>query len=363
MRSITFMITVMLLVIMTACEQTNPVLNSNEYVESTRVVKSLSKSTTKTIIFGPEVFSRSKGNPTTEERMFSLQGNFKDTQLILTNGNNYKKTKVTSCFVFLNNDTIIRPNDIGKNVDEIQIVVALEQFNLLQVTIAGKPDSYITIKVEGIEEQCPCTVTDIDGNVYQTIQIGDQCWMAENLKVTHYRNGDPIPNVTDDTEWAGLSTGAYCAYDNNESNANTYGYLYNWYTVNDSRNIAPEGWHVPTDEEWKELEIYLGMSQSEADGIQWRGTDEGSKLKEIGIVHWNSPNTGATNESGFCALPGGCCNDSGYFYGMGESACFWSSEESSSRYAWRRSLDYDNSRVHRIYGSKPHGFSLRCVKD
>ncbi|MEJ2629601.1 MAG: fibrobacter succinogenes major paralogous domain-containing protein, partial [bacterium] len=107
------------------------------------------------------------------------------------------------------------------------------------------------------------TVTDIDGNTYQTVKIGDQWWMAENLKVTHYRNNDEIPNVTYWGDWHDLSTGAYCDYNNNEGNVSTCGHLYNWYAVNDSRNIAPEGWHVPTDEEWKELEMYLGMSRSE----------------------------------------------------------------------------------------------------
>ena len=150
------------------------------------------------------------------------------------------------------------------------------------------------------------TVTDIDGNTYKTVKIGNQIWMAENLKVTHYRNGDIIPNVTNNFEWAYLSTGAWCVHDNDGSYANTYGYLYNWYAVNDIRNIAPEGWHVPTDEEWKELEMYLGMSQTEADDTGYRGTNEGGKLKEAGTTHWETPNTGATNETGFSALPGGC---------------------------------------------------------
>lgn len=93
-------------------------------------------------------------------------------------------------------------------------------------------------------------VTDIDGNTYKTVKIGNQWWIAENLKVTHYRNGDAIPEVTDNEQWKNLNSGAYCAYDNNESNAAVYGYLYNWYAMNDSRNIAPEGWYVPSDEEW-----------------------------------------------------------------------------------------------------------------
>ncbi len=213
------------------------------------------------------------------------------------------------------------------------------------------------------EPDCPPTVTDYDGNVYQTVLIGDQCWMAENLEVTHYRNGDPAPNVTDNGTWAGLSTGAYCDYDNDPGNVEIYGRLYNWYAVDDSRNITPEGWHVPTDDEWKQLERYLGMSQWEADGSGPRGTDEGGKLKEAGTVHWNPPNTGATNESGFTALPGGYRTNSGSFSGIGDHAYFWCSTEVDSDYAWYRSLNYGNSQVYRSYLNKSFGFSVRCVLD
>jgi len=206
------------------------------------------------------------------------------------------------------------------------------------------------------------TVTDIDGNVYQTVKIGNQWWMSENLKVTHYRNGDAIPNVTDATEWSNLITGAYCNYGNDVNNATTYGRLYNWYAVNDSRNIAPEGWHVSSDAEWKTLEMYLGMSQSEADDIGWRGTDEGGKLKETGTIHWNSPNTGATNENGFSALPGGF-RLNGTCDGMGFFAYFWSSSEYLSDGAWNRNLHYGSSVISRRSGSKQYGFSVRCVRD
>ena len=213
------------------------------------------------------------------------------------------------------------------------------------------------------EENKTGTVTDIDGNVYQTVQIGDQLWMAENLKVTHYRNGDEILNVTDAAEWQNLTAGAYCNYGNDDSNADTYGSLYNWYAVNDSRNIAPAGWHVPSDDEWKTLEMYLGMSQSEADGTGRRGTDEGGKMKETGTTHWYSPNTGATNESGFSALPGGYRYYYGYFGGMGYYAGFWSSTEYDSDYAWSWSLDYGNSDVYRYSLYKQGGFSVRCIRD
>lgn len=196
------------------------------------------------------------------------------------------------------------------------------------------------------------TVTDIDGNVYQTVTIGTQVWMAENLKVTHYRNGDAIPNVTDNGTWSGLTTGAYCAYNNDENNVATYGRLYNWYAVADSRNIAPAGWHVPTDEEWQTLVDYLGGSSV-----------AGGKLKETGTAHWNSPNEGATNESGFTALPGGYRYDSGLFVNMGDYAYFWSSTEYSSYFAWYRYLSFSHSQVGRTNLIKRLGFSVRCVRD
>ena len=195
-------------------------------------------------------------------------------------------------------------------------------------------------------------VTVIDGNKYKTVQIGDQVWMAENLKVSHYRNGDAIPTGHSESEWSNLSTGAYAVYGGNESNADTYGYLYNWYAVDDSRNIAPEGWHVPTDAEWTILTDYLGGSNV-----------AGGKMKEAGMSHWWSPNTGATNESGFTALPGGYRGYGGGYYGMGGGGYFWSSAGGGSASAWRRVLPYHSSGVGRTSGSKQGGFSVRCLRD
>ncbi|TFH65295.1 MAG: hypothetical protein E4G91_03005 [Candidatus Zixiibacteriota bacterium] len=208
-----------------------------------------------------------------------------------------------------------------------------------------------------------CPPTDIDGNVYQTVTIGTQVWMAENLKVTHYRNGDVIPNVPDGATWVSLTTGAYCEYNNDLSNVAAYGRLYNWHAVNDSRNIAPEGWHVAADAEWKQLEMYLGMSQTEADQTGWRGTDEGGKMKEVGTTHWLSPNIGATNESGFSGLPGGYRYLGGQYYDVGSHGVFWSSTQASSGFAWCRNLGSAFSGIHRYDGGKADGFSVRCVKD
>ncbi len=195
------------------------------------------------------------------------------------------------------------------------------------------------------------SMTDIDGNTYKTVTIGTQTWMAENLKVTKYNDGAAIPNVTDATAWSELTTGALCDYENTPSNSETYGKLYNWYAVNTGK-LCPTGWHVPSDAEWTELTDYLG------------GTSvAGGKLKETGTTHWASPNTGATNETGFTALPGGYRDFSGAFDGIGVHGYWWSATEGSTSYAWSRFMLNDDSSVYRNYFSKEVGFSVRCVRD
>ncbi|MBN1893213.1 hypothetical protein JW906_01910, partial [bacterium] len=199
------------------------------------------------------------------------------------------------------------------------------------------------------------TMIGNDGKIYQTVKIGTQWWMAENLRETKYRNGSAIPNVTTYSTWASLYSGARCAYENKQSNADEYGYLYNWYAVNDSRDIAPQGWHVPTDSEWQTLVDYLGGESG-----------AGGKMKETGTSHWISPNSGATNESGFTALPGGCYsyNNKGTFNYLGYHAYFWSSTQYDIWLAWYRNLNYYHSNVDRNYSSgKSSGISVRLVKD
>jgi uncharacterized protein (TIGR02145 family) len=199
----------------------------------------------------------------------------------------------------------------------------------------------------------PNTVTDIDGNVYHTVTIGTQVWMVENLKTTKYRDGTSIPNVTNDDDWAILTTGAYCDYDNTPTNSTTYGKLYNWYAATNAHNIAPTGWHVPTDEEWNTLTTYLG-GESVAGGM----------LKEIGTTHWASPNTGATNETGFTALPGGSRYGSGGFYDIGNDGSWWSTTDHDGTLAWYRYIIYNEKYVISYnFRSKVMGFSVRCVKD
>jgi len=196
----------------------------------------------------------------------------------------------------------------------------------------------------------PDSIVNIDGIVYHTIKIGNQYWMIENLKVTRYRNGDAIQNEKDDDAWANLSTGAYCDYENNTSNSKTYGRLYNWYAVNDSRNICPAGWHVPTNDEWFTLTNLLGGDEVAA-----------GKLKEAGIEHWLSPNEGATNETGFTALPGGYRDTDGSFSDIGFSGDWWSSTLFIQGVAWERLLYYRSPGVYTHGNAIRSGFSVRCI--
>ena len=204
------------------------------------------------------------------------------------------------------------------------------------------------------------SVTDYDGNVYETIIVGGKVWMAENLKVTHYRNGNPISYAADSINWTDGTDGQYCYYNNDSSYIDTFGLLYNWYAINDWRGIAPEGWHVATDDDWKHLEMALGMSRAQADLIGWRGTEEGNKLKST--YRWIENGSG-TNDIGFTALPGGYMLD-GVFANRGIDASFWTSTDTSgTNSAWWRDIYYNRSGIRRHAYDKNMGLSVRCVKD
>jgi uncharacterized protein (TIGR02145 family) len=206
------------------------------------------------------------------------------------------------------------------------------------------------------------TVTDIDGNVYRTVQIGGQCWTAENLRTTTYANGDPIPNVTGNTAWIGLTTGAWAHYDNNASYENPYGKLYNWYAVADPRNVCPTNWHVPTDAEWNALVNYLDPANGSNGEYSLTA---GGQMKSTGTQYWQAPNLGATNESGFSGLGGGGRYDGGGgFLNLGNGGYWWSALESLPEYAFTRGLDGNsNVDLNRNGNFKMSGFSVRCLRD
>jgi uncharacterized protein (TIGR02145 family) len=182
------------------------------------------------------------------------------------------------------------------------------------------------------------------------ITIGKQVWMQKNLDVETYSNGDSIPQVTNGDEWAILKTGAWCYFENLTVNGKRYGKLYNWYAVNDSRGLAPRGWHIPADTEWTLLNNYLG-----GDSIA------GSKIKATNL--WGKPNLVAQEKSGFECLPGGCRDATGAFANLGYYGYFWSAGEATELQAWYRSLYYYDASVKRDIYNKPAGFSVRCIRD
>jgi uncharacterized protein (TIGR02145 family) len=212
------------------------------------------------------------------------------------------------------------------------------------------------------------SVKDIDGNVYKTVKIGDQWWMAENLRVRHYRNNVPVGynQSMPDSQWMKLQTGAYCYLYNSPVPYN--GMLYNWQAVNGTNGIAPDGWHVPTNDDWIKLEIFLGMNSDVAGIIGWRGTHEGEKMKSpiTEYLGWKiDQNMNNSNESGFAALPGGCRLYNGLYIDKDPSftGFWWSSSEYGTDQAWYRHLDYKNGGVFRYYAPKSSGYSIRCVKN
>ena len=183
------------------------------------------------------------------------------------------------------------------------------------------------------------------------VKIGDQTWMVKNLDIVHYRNGDPIPQVTDGNAWAYLTTGAWCFYNNDSTQGSTYGKLYNWYAVNDPRGLAPAGWHIPSDTEWTTLEKSLGGSLV-----------AGGKMKKVGIKDWETPNIGGNN-SGWGGLPGGCRSVNGFFSTIKEAGFWWSSSAGNPPLAWMRILSFNVGSIARSNADKYFGYSVRCVKD
>jgi uncharacterized protein (TIGR02145 family) len=209
-------------------------------------------------------------------------------------------------------------------------------------------------------------MTDIDGNLYSTVIIGTQEWVSENLNVSKYNDGTVIPQVTDPTAWDNLTTGAWCYYNNDATNGSIYGKLYNYYAIagihdtiasTPNKVLAPIGFHVPTDTNWTTLSDHLG-------GFLVAG----GEMKEIGTAHWMSPNTGATNSSGFTGLADGFRFDYGIDYGMGLYANWWSSTlhtniTTNTVDVWIRHLDHDNAALTKSAALKEFGFSVRLLND
>jgi uncharacterized protein (TIGR02145 family) len=218
---------------------------------------------------------------------------------------------------------------------------------------------FVTILIFGCQSESPILPANLPA-----VTICNQIWTKNNLDVSNYRNGDAIPQVTDMNEWANLSTGGWCWYQNDSTNYAQYGKLYNWYAINDPRGLAPVGWHVPSDLEWNKLVTCLDVNADTTCIYCIQSSLAGAKMKESGTTHWLAPNTGATNSSGFNALPGGCRLNYGPFNGAGNQYGFWwSTTAFTTSSFWYRTLSYSNSEITKYDISKTAGLSVRLIKD
>jgi len=247
--------------------------------------------------------------------------------------------------------TTINTDGVSEGTHDVKITVMFDARQVEELTIS------VAIKKSPVIEG---TVTDVDGNKYKTIQIGAQIWMMENLRVSHYRNGDEIQNVTDDATWNSLTEGALCDYDNTEDSLLVYGKLYNQYAIKDPRGLAPEGWHISTREEFDDLIDFLGGSDYAA-----------GRMKEVGNVHWHDgtyDSNEGTNESGFLALPAGWRIANGSFSNINKNAYFWTDHQYNSYSGdvngWYRSLYmHENEIPDESFAHSYLGMSVRCVKN
>lgn len=237
-----------------------------------------------------------------------------------------------------------------KKITLLSLITFLFINNLVsQIISVKKPDiDKLTVFSCGASK-----VSDVNNNSYNTIIIGKQCWMQSNLKVSNYRNGAGILTGLSDGAWANTTKGAYAFYANSNANDAIYGKLYNWYAVKDGQ-LCPTGWHVPSEAEWTTLITYLGGENV-----------AGGKMKSIGTTYWNSPNTGATNVSGFSVLPGGNRYSDGSFDFISYRAFFWTATQIdyNSKFAWGRYLGFNFGNVDRYNNSKSFGASVRCLRD
>lgn len=260
-----------------------------------------------------------------------------------------------------NTEIILTPVSLSNNNENkleftYSIQKGVEQTHTIKpclIIIVDKKYNADVVLVEKVIENEEVTenfVSDIEGNKYKIVKIGEQWWFAENLKTTKYNDGSPITNITDNNQWFSATSEGFCWNENNETTKDTYGAYYNWYAVN-SEKLCPDGWHVPSPEEWETLITYLGGEEI-----------AGGKMKLTGTDNWQTSNKDATNESGFSALPAGYRNlTDGTFQDMGWGANFWSSDNSNAPKSIF--LDYNSGKTVFQDQSKGHGFSVRCIKD
>lgn len=348
---------------LTGCEE-KETIDFNSDLNQTYVLKS-AESETSSVVYSPEIFTRQKGKPVVVTREIEIMdytcfSGFFDIYVQV--GDETGQFSVSSAIIRIDDKVLWGPSDFNKKTTFLSASINLPAVFTLEVELRGTPGGYITLWIEGAKICFVCGddfVDPRDGNVYRTVQISDQCWLAENLRASKYNDGTDITFVPGGDAWASPGgTGYYCWYNNDEATyKNTYGALYNWYAV-ETGKLSPVGWHIPSWEEFEELIDHLGGSSV-----------AGGKLKETEMTHWLAPNTGATNESGFTGLPGGLVNtDVGIsipaveFSGMGESGCYWST---TGNYYQAKYLILQHDFESTAWGNYlcSLGWSVRCVMD
>jgi len=257
--------------------------------------------------------------------------------------------------ITLDGNVLITYKDFKKNVSTVtRQITGMTSSSVMNITLEGSMGRFVVVTISASLKVS--SVTDIEGNVYRTVKIGNQWWMAENLKTTKFNDGTTIPEVMENSEWLSVSADhlpAFSWYDNNSENKDIYGGLYNW-TAAGNDKLCPTGWHIPDSHEY--LELCLSIDPDAA--IGYFSEIAGGVLKEKGLAHWISPNTGATDEFGFTALPGGVRDANAAFINLGNEGSFWSDNGLSSC-----NMSYENSVAKFIEGGNEYGRSVRCIKD
>jgi uncharacterized protein (TIGR02145 family) len=358
-----------LLFILPACQKYDDIISNKETITPLEIIPACKSPVVTTVLYyGHVIFKRNYGAPIVEKRLIENPDYEKfnnDFILKIRSGEN-KRGRVSSADIRIDGVLIVGPSSFNKKVCVISKRITLKPTSVLEVKINGTPGSQIDLWIEGTLKEN--VITDIDNNKYFSVQIGDQVWMAENLRTTRYNNGDIIETTTPASlDISQESEPKYqWPYEGNEGNVSVYGRLYTWYTVTDSRGVCPTGWHVPTDPDWTTLTDFLtnnnyGYGNSGIDIAKSLASKSGWK---IDATPGNVGNDQTNNDlSNFDALPGGYRFADGLFYSAGIASVWLSSTESKAINVWYRGIYYNISVVIRADINKKFGGYIRCVKD
>ena len=308
--------------------------------------------------YGPETFKIvSKGTLIEKRNLYNPDFLLFEKFVLTVQNGRSGNTKVNKLEIRIDGKLVISHSDFRKSKYTVtKKLVGLTSGSTMEVKLEGSRGRFIIVKIKG--ELATGTISDVEGNSYKTIKIGDQRWMAENLKVTRFNDGSPITYAPETADWVALdrtNNHAYCWYNNDSGFKNIYGALYNSFAVHSSKEICPDGWHIPDGGEWYQLCLFLDPDAVQDMGVS--STITGGLLKETGTIHWESPNTGATNQTGFTALPGGIRDRVGSFIDIGKNGTWWS--DFGYSYAI---MHYNTSDLSFSEGGE-QGFSVRCIKD